>query len=76
MMEEEIKKKIWFKLFAQFKIGFLIFIVSLIVCIFESSVSDFPVISLFGFIYGLIFMIFPCIGMVKFKKYLDDSEIE
>ena len=69
MTEEHIKKS-WRNLLIPFCIGVIIFLVSLYFNQYGSKRPTPQTISLFGCVLGLIFIIFPGIKMIKFRRYL------
>lgn len=62
----------WKNLLIPFIIGLIVFIVSLLFHRFGSKRSTPQTISLFGCVFGLVFIIIPLIRMIKFKKYLNN----
>jgi len=71
MTEENIKKS-WRNLLTPFIIGLVVFIVSILFNRLGSKRPTPQTISLFGCVFGIVFMVFPGIKMIKFKKYLKD----
>ena len=69
MTEENIKKS-WRNLLTPFIIGLIVLIVSIA---FNRLGSKKPIpqtISLFGCVFGIVFMVIPAMQMMKFRKYL------
>ena len=70
MTKKEIKE-IWRKLLIPFFIGALVLIFSLVLNKFGSKRAIPQMFSLFGTVLGTVFIVFPVIKMIKFKKYLN-----
>jgi fucose 4-O-acetylase-like acetyltransferase len=73
-MNEESIKKSWRNLLIPFLIGLTVFTISLVLNQFGSKRPTPQTLSLFGCVLGLVFMFFPGIKMLKFKKYLKEKE--
>ena len=69
-MTEETIKKTWRNLLIPFSIGLLVLIVSILLYRLGSKKPLPQTISLFGCVFGVVFMIFPGLKMIKFRKYL------
>jgi len=69
MTKQEIKKT-WRDLLTPFCIGLLIFIISVIFNRLGSKRPTPQTLSLFGCILGFVFVFFPGIKILKFRKYL------
>lgn len=72
MTKKEIRKT-WYNLLTPFIIGLLVFIVSLVFNQFGSKRPTPQTLSLFGCVFGLVFMIFPGRKMLKFRRYLKSN---
>tara|TARA_Y100000815_G_scaffold117945_1_gene106476 strand:+ start:2161 stop:2388 length:228 start_codon:yes stop_codon:yes gene_type:complete len=69
MTEENIKKS-WRNLLIPFIIGLIVFIVSFLFHQLGSKRPTPQTLSLFGCVFGIVFMFFPGMKMLKFRKYL------
>ena len=69
MTEENIKKS-WRNLLIPFIIGLIVFIVSFLFHQLGSKRPTPQTISLFGCVFGIVFMFFPGMKMLKLRKYL------
>tara|TARA_B100001971_G_C18111914_1_gene494665 strand:+ start:61 stop:288 length:228 start_codon:yes stop_codon:yes gene_type:complete len=69
MTEENIKKS-WRNLLIPFIIGLIVFIVSFLFHQLGSKRPTPQTISLFGCVFGIVFMFFLGMKMLKFRKYL------
>ena len=69
MTEENIKKS-WRNLLAPFIIGLIVFTISFLFNRLGSKKPTPQTFSMFGCIFGIIFMVFPAIKMIRFRKYL------
>ncbi len=69
MAPEEIKKT-WNNLLSPFIVGLIAFIASVLIYLFGSPNFNYQLLGFFGSIFGLIFMGFPGVKMLQFRRYL------
>ena len=69
MTEENIKKS-WRNLLTPFIIGLVVLIASILFHRLGSKRATPQTISLFGCVFGIVFMVIPGIKMIQFRKYL------
>ena len=69
MTEENIKKS-WRNLLTAFIIGVIALTVSILFTIYGSKKAVPQVISFYGCIFGLVYIVSPGIKIIKLKRYL------
>ncbi|MFM9944563.1 MAG: hypothetical protein ACKVQB_04960 [Bacteroidia bacterium] len=73
-MEEKDIKLVWKDLTTKLIIGAVIFICSLLFNLYGSKKTNPQVLSMFGEIAGLVFIIIPGFKMLQFRKFLKNKD--